>query len=175
MSIRPPAAVAAAQSVAVLADSTLGVAAATITLSAIPQTYKHLRLMFSGANSGAGAVAELRMRFNNDSVSTYNSQGSKIYSAASVFDNGATYAVLGYITAAASAPRQSIAVLDVADYAGTTLNKVGLTIVGGRADAVAWSSSTHNFPSSVGITRIDLFCDADNFIAGTRVTLLGVG
>jgi hypothetical protein len=165
-------------------DSTLAAAAANFDITAIPATYRHLRLELYLRSDQAANLSTLQLRFNNDSGNNYSSE--------STVANAATVAGVEAIAGAsarigrcpgATAPASSFAAvaLDIPHYAGATGHKAGTaqassretTASGGmilETDAIVW------FATPAAINRITVFpqAPANNFVIGSRATLYGI-
>ncbi len=95
-----------------LADTTLGVAAASIDFTSIPQTFAHLMLALYGRGDTAVVNQFVRIRFNNDSGANYDYQEIHAAAAAVTASEGLaqTSAVAGVCPGAPpTARRQQLA------------------------------------------------------------------
>lgn len=169
-----------------LFDSTLGGTATSIDTSTVLAGYKHLRGYFQGKSDRAGQVFEgVDIQFNGDTGSNYDSINDD-------FNNSTTAIGTGEVLAAAQAQIGSISgasgvanvpggfTFDVPNYGGTTFHKTFASSGG-----VKYASSTtniHNYlysgvwRSTAAITRIVVKTrNGSNFIAGTRLTVYGLG
>lgn len=165
-------------------DTTLGSAQATIDIQNIPQTFAHLMMRFQGRSDIAGAVGSpVNLRFNNDSAGNYDSQ--KISGTGAAVTGGENFAQTGArvgngITGnTAAAGIASSFVLYLPNYTGTAFNKnfvaaydEKLAAISGFMETVVQSGF---WRSSAAINQITLLTGTDNFMAGTRCTLYGIG
>ncbi len=164
-------------------DTTLGSAAANIDVSGIVDDYAHLLLVFSGRSDAAALSAAVGLRFNNDSAANYDQQYYTMRTSPGNVVTAATTSInCAQVTAASdTAGAVGVSEIIVPNYAGTTLRK-----------AIAWrgwakettDGTTTGYESMVGggewrstaaVTRITLTPSAGNFIAGTRLTIYGMG
>lgn len=168
---------------AVINEVVLSAAQASITFSSIPATFAHLVIVYQCRSDLSGVdIAQLQLRMNNDTGSTYNSQlvaGNNSTAFAGI-QSSATFGTLGYTSAAnASTGYASSGSVEIPNYIGTTFfknaifqttrdtNGAGANMVHYRGHVV-WKSTT-------AINRLDLFCSGGgNFIAGSRFTLYGI-
>jgi hypothetical protein len=159
-------------------DIPLGADAATIDFTAIPATYKHLRLIadLRGTVAGVNGTDAL-VRFNGDTAANYDyrrvmdgvegESGAPIASPPLVLIPGAgnLAGLFGYFDA------------DVVDYANTARNKVAKFSGGWQQSAVfgnmRWGMV--HWRSAAAINRITLLPASGNFLAGSRVSLYGIG
>jgi len=164
-----------------VADSTLGAAAASFDITAIPGKYKHLQIVASLRSTKTATFDAVRIRFNNDSGTNY--QNAIQYAVDGYNEMVEEEAATGGYTEAmaASSPSGSFAACTVLipDYASTvTTYKSFTSTSGGLKGATAphivdaggsWNSG------GAAITRITLVPGTGpNFLAGSRVTVYGL-
>lgn len=165
----------------VIAETTLGSAAAGITFSSIPATFRHLRIIGQVRSADTDNDDLLVVRFNGVSTGSYHwervlSQGSSSFPSGSYGD---TKIVIGTIPAAL-APASSPATVDITipNYAQTTFHKTLLASGGGTnaaATANVYTQIYHGIYAATGaITDINLFGGAVNLAAGSSFTLYGL-
>jgi len=160
----------------------LGTAAASVTFSSIPQTYKHLQVRVVGRFSyNDNSLFNLSMQVNGDTVNghyawhqligngssaTFNSGTSTSYMAASVIPNNAT-----------TTNTFSGTVIDVLDYSSASKNKT-IRALGGVAPAsfLQVQLASGLWISTAAVTSLSFFDGQSltNFMAGTRFSLYGV-
>ncbi len=168
-------------SVTRIATTTLGGAAASISFTSIPGTYKHLWLVLTGRGDTAAVAVNVKVRLQNDSSAIYDDQ--QLYAAnAAVNANeniAATWGQLGEI-AAATGTANCAGMLDAvfADYAGTTFYKTWRSV---NSDHRALTTNNQyalmaagHYRATGAITRLDVFTAAGNFATGTTATLYGM-
>lgn len=177
-----------ADSYGYLGEVLLGSTTTTIFLSAIPQTYQHLRLVLVGrsaAASGGNGFDEVYIRFNADSGSNYSSHNvilvdetTSISPSASVLD--ATNAPrIGAITNG-SAGSGSI-VIDIPVYSNTVWQKQYTGTFHASSGVGAPNNKYHGvaggiWSSTNAITTIALStASGSGFISGTIAHLYGYG
>ena len=166
-----------------LADTTLGGSAANVDMTSISATYAHLLLVIYARSDQAAQSVYVQLQFNGDTAANYDSQrltgGGASVLAAELFAQ--TSAICGHMPAAtAGANLFGASIVFIPHYAGTTNNKLALSI---SAEKAATTTGTMNnnlaaafWRSSAAINRITLIPNAAaNFVAGTRVTLYGMG
>jgi hypothetical protein len=157
-----------------IAATTLGSAAATISINSIPGTYTDLRLVL---------VAEGTSGQNTDLIFTFNSDTATNYSQTELNGDGATASTRRYTSRAnfwAENSRTldwpSLTTLDVFSYAGSTNksilmtvnkdnNAINLGVV--RQTIVLWRNTS-------AITSIQISSNTANFEIGTTATLYGI-
>lgn len=166
----------------VINESVLGAAAASITFSSIPSTYRHLQLLITGRSDSATPIyTYVRMSFNGDGGANYyyeelNINNATVGSSSAVAQTGL---VIGAITNSTNtADRAGVIDLTIPRYAGTTFHKSFTSLTQAAVTSVA--SGQYNFmhggtwASTAAITSITLAPNSGNFIAGTVVTLYGL-
>lgn len=167
---------------AVLSDVVLTGTQTTISFTAIASTYAHLIIVYQARSNEAGITnTQLRMRVNNDTGSNYNSQfvGGNNTTAYGQVQSGTAFGYLGDIpAAAATSGYSSSGTIEIPNYPGTTFfknalfattrdtNGAGVNMVAYRGHIV-WKSTS-------ALSRVDLFCQYGDFIAGSRFTLYGI-
>lgn len=164
-----------------IAETILDAAAADITFSNIPGTYRSLMLHLAVRSDTVSTVQDLYMRFNGDASGNYDRQyfygNNTTMTVASTAAAASLY--LGLIAAAsATANVASTFSIVIPDYARTTFEKTFLsnswekfgTVAGQFA---AWVS-TGAWRSTAAITDIRIFPGTNNLDVGSVATLWGV-
>ena len=168
---------------AVIGEVVLTATQALITFSSIPATFAHLVIVYQCRSDLSGVdIAQLQLRINNDTGSSYNSQlvGGNNSTAFAGIQSSANFGSLGYTSAAnATAGYASSGSVEIPNYVGTTFfknaifqttrdtNGAGANMVHYRGHVV-WKSST-------AINRLDISSSGGgSFIAGSRFTLYGI-
>lgn len=165
-----------------LADSTLGAAAASFDFTGIPAHWSHLMIVAYLRGDAVTTSRAVNVRFNNDSGGNYDRQlynaGAATVAGAEAF--GATSGQVGSMPAA-SATADVFGTLSVIipHYAGTVDQKAcrsdysekrgvttGLINMGGSC--VYWRSAA-------AINRITLLPESGNFDIGSRASVYGMG
>lgn len=127
-------------------------------LLSIPQTYRHLQVVFHGRGNTSAASDTLALRFNGDATNQYSYQHETAVGA-----TGQAYMQIGDIPAAtASAPAVGFCIIDIPHYTGTTWKPVFFR--GGYS-----TTTTANHLANFG------FGQWMSTAAITSITLLGVG
>lgn len=164
-----------------LADTTLGGAAASIDFTSIPATFAHLMLVVCARSDTAALTTSILVRLNNDSAANYDSQyvlgNGGTASAAETF---AGTSVSAGNMPGGTAPANLFGQCDIsiAHYAGSANNKVlrlSAAVKAGVTTTLLQSALAAGFwRSSAAINRITLIPAAGNFAAGSRATLYGL-
>ncbi len=155
---------------------------ASVSFTGIPATYKDLRLVISARSSVVAVSSSINLRINNDSGANYDGAFAQIVNATQTnFTQLAQ--IINYIGncpgASATANLAGRSIVNLEDYAGTTFDKGGDYVSEmKRANAVA--SFFHErgalwWRSTAAINRLDVSLGAGNFVAGSRVSLYGIG
>lgn len=164
-----------------LAETTLGAPAASVTLSSIPQTFRHLLLTSSArTDNAATGMTSMSIRFNGDTASNYGYE--LIYSAAGVVTGtGTTSAtsIASGVASQASSTTGNFAMNDclIVDYTNTAILKQSRNVSGGIEGAnvnMKLLIGEGVWRSTSAITSVTLVSGAGNFIAGCRFTLYGI-
>jgi hypothetical protein len=156
-----------------IATTTLGSAAATVTLSSIPSTYTDLVLIISTRFAGGGGASAIQAQFNSDSGSNYsqtvlNGNGS---TASSFRSSSVTSAAFGLATDTANEFATSI--IQLQNYSNTTTNKTSLARTNIASDRVR--AIVNLWRNTQAIDSIFLQNNgATNFVAGSTFTLYGI-
>ena len=151
-----------------IATTTLGTAAASITLSSIPTSYTDLVVVFVGANAAAD---DFILRFNSDSASNYSTtqlitDGS---SAVSTRTTSVAQIALGYGTA----NRINGAVINIMDYKNTGVNKSALITYINTNDFTRRTVGTWRQTTAINSVTIQR-SGAGNMNVGTTMTIYGI-
>ena len=163
-------------------DTTLGVAAASITIASIPAGYAHLAFELYGRGDAAAIGIAVNMRFNGDVGANYDDQSSG-GNAATAFAGEIFAQTVIHIGdfPAASAPANLPGEIDgiVANYANATFNKTCRTncaVKRGTTTTTMFVTQHAGFwRSNAAINSITFLATAGNFVAGTRATLYVMG
>lgn len=160
-----------------LISETVASSLSSLTLSSIPQTYKDLRLVFSGVNSATGYFAT---RLNNDSGANYNYVGT--VDGAQATQTGNTNLDndrFCYNARNSNANQPAKGVYNIYNYASTTKLK-NYDIVTSSYDGSQFRhiNATGLYNSTSAITSIDIFLDAGSGTfsnaTNTSIRLFGI-
>lgn len=169
-----------AGAVTMLFDSTAGGAVASFDITPIAGTYKHLRLVAQLRGDTAATTVGVRLRVNNDSGANYDDQflAGINATASSGGANGGTSSSLGDVPAAsATAGLAGALTLEVPNYAGTTFSTTFVSTTNGfNSQAAAGRNvevSSGVWRTTSAVTRLTIFPNAGNWVAGSRCTLYG--
>lgn len=161
-----------------IADTTLAALAAIIDFSSIPQTFKDLRLSFTGR--GDGAVTLVCIRFNGDATAVYGTEFMATDGPSGRFNyfdaivGGVLFDLAGSANTG-NVPSSGEAIIP--NYRdGSTFVRT-FSALGGLYDGTRLAALTHGtWRSTAAINRIQLVpYTGANFVAGSRATLYGVG
>jgi hypothetical protein len=160
-----------------IATTTLGAAAASITLSSIPATYTDLKWILILPNTVLSSGADIFIRYNSDSSSLYSTtsfdgDGASASSArVSNDDKGRASFQMSY----PSTTQPFFLTGDIFSYAGAT-NKTSLQAASGDRNGSGGGVSRNVilYRSTSAINSINLFFNTANYAAGTTLTLYGI-
>jgi hypothetical protein len=159
-----------------IATTLLSSASASITLSNIPNTYKHLQIRVMALTAASGKV--MVMRFNTDSGTNYtwhylNGQGT---TASAGNQTGNTYARFFAQNIGTNTTNPSVSVIDILDYANTSKYKTIRSLSGSDNNGsgeVALESSL--WLNTANITSVEFrLNDGSNYSANSRFSLYGI-
>jgi hypothetical protein len=164
-----------------IAQVVLGAAAANITFTAIPQTYRHLLLVLSGRSDAAVAATPVHIRLNGDTGANYDTQRMNAAGTAlaAVEFLAATAGFVGAVPgASATAGMAGITRILLPDYRGTARLKTW-TAEGGESQGTGTGQTflRHDrgqWRSAVAITDVGVYPASGNFAAATVATLYGL-
>lgn len=157
-----------------LATTTIGTAASTITFSSLDTytDYKHLQLRGVLKTTRADTSDAVSIRFNSDTGSNYanhrlRGNGSTVSSQAAT---STTSAEIGNIAGNTTANVFSPFILDLLDFRGTK-NKTTRTLIGAASSIELYSGLWQNTGSLTSVTFIPAV--GPNWQVGTRISLYG--
>lgn len=164
-------------------DSTLGGSSATVDVTGISATYAHLLVSIYARSDVAATVASVFMQFNGDAAANYDYQYISGSAAAVTAGEGfavATGCFVGSFPAnTAGANLFGTSEVFIPHYAGSTNNKQCVTINSCKAGTTTGLLSAFllgsSWRSNAAINRLTLTLASGNFVAGTRVTVYGMG
>lgn len=170
--------------VVLISENVLGGTAASVSFTSIAATYRDLRVVVRGRGDKAATFADVFMRVNNDSTAIYDyeltdANNTTISGSGNVAQ---TSWHVGWIAASTGASGQTgVCDTTIYDYRGTTFHKAyfsrGAIKTSTGAPAASNLFLRHHggwYRSTSAITRVDVFPDTGNFIAGTVVSLYGL-
>jgi hypothetical protein len=158
-----------------IAENLLAAAAALITFSSLPSTFRMLESFWQARGDNATLSISVLARLNNDSAANYDGQRFIGSSASSIASEqlAQTALTVGEATAATGTAAYSGAgKVAIANYAGATLNKVtnseyahfDSNASGGGA-AGTWSGKWRT--TATAVNRFDYLPSAGNFVTGS--------
>ena len=166
-----------------ITEQILSGVAASVVVSNIPATYRHLVLtVVARSDYASSANVDLLVQYNGDTGANYdysNSYGNSTFGGA--VGAAMTSARLGGMTAAGAvgtnAAYPSGMTITVYDYARAqwikTASAIGFGASGpGVAPYVLWAGA--NWRNTAAIASLTLFPASGNFVAGSAITLWGM-
>ena len=164
-----------------LAESALGSPAAAVTFSSIPATYRHLRIVASGAGDTAATFITGAVTVNSDTGSNYDQEehfANGTSPGSAVTYGGTSMALLQWPAASAPSGTVGSTTIEINDYRGTTFHKGFLArSQSKRANSgtnYVFTSSGGVWRSTVAINAITITASAGNFATGSVFTLYGL-
>jgi hypothetical protein len=163
-----------------IATQVLSSQTGTISFSSIPQTYRHLQIRVSAAQTNSGNYNDFYMYINNVFTASYHNHrllgnGSQVQTSA---NTGTQYTIAGKATSTDITNAFGAATIDIFDYTNTTKRKAYKSLHGsisgsaGSGPIVELSSGMTG--GSSAITTIDLFLLTFQFLVGSRFSLYGI-
>jgi hypothetical protein len=142
----------------------------SLAISSIPQTYRHLRIVFKdlAPATGAGGV-QMRIRLNNTSTAIYDSTPSYTASNSSGFGNSSGY----FAPFVWQGTTDALSVLDITNYAQTDTYKfISSFGMSQSSSSALYSIQTvfTSWTSTAAINRVDIspaFGGSDTINSGT--------
>jgi len=170
-----------ASSVQRIADSTAGGAVASIDITSIPATFLHLLVVFYLRGDINGISTPGILTVNNDSGSNYDRESIQA-GAASVSSAeqiaSTSFSLCDVVGATGPANSFSPGVLFIPAYAGAN-HKAMLTLSGmSRTTASGgtfWEANFLHWRSTSALNRLTFSAVTSNFVAGSRVSIYGLG
>lgn len=159
---------------------TLSGTQASITISDIPATYDHLKIVFNArTDRSAQTFDTIAMSFNNDTTdANYLRTYSYIDTVNVAAVNEAADRQIGMATAASSVTGDmAVNEIIILDYASTSIQKTVKNECSMRFDAsiLDYRAFVLNWENTSAISRIDITSQtSSNFTAGTRIDVYGV-
>ncbi len=169
---------AAGPSFELISTTILGSTTSLVTFSSIPATYKHLQLRFSVRGSSS-TNPQMRMYFNGDTASNYNSHLVFAQNNSSFSENEAGTSInLNRVPGdLAQGSHFGVGIIDILDYASTSKNKV-TRMRGGYADPNQGYFYTGLYSgqwrSTAAINSMSLFINSMSILANSRLSLYGI-
>jgi len=155
-----------------LATITLTSAASSISFSSIPATYRDLIVVASNLNVVSG-TSGLRIRFNSDTVSTYETvhMAGSGTAAASFTSGGGGFGQLQGASGIGISTN-NITIVNIMDYSTTNKHKSWLTRTNQANDNV--EASAGRWPSTAAINNCTIIAGPNAFAIGSTFSLYGV-
>lgn len=153
-----------------IASQTLTSAAASVTFSSIPQTYRDIVVVVNGANTGT-ANTNIVMRFNSDSTGHYSNL-RMFADRFGVFSQQSTTGT-GISLGTGNTSGVGVAVAHIMDYSATDKHKTTLN----RENPIIITfvtARTYRWPNTDAVTTISFTPAAGQLAAGTTFSLYGI-
>ena len=164
-----------------IADKLLAAPAATVSFSAIPQYYRHLRLMIQARSDDPTTDANvgLYMQANGDTGANYQRQFMLGVNSTLVAGNEGSGAQVGVPipSAMAFAGSAGSIVIDIPNYTGSTFIKSATmndAYGSGRAFSLIYLTMSWAWNNTAAIAQLTFGCAGSNLVAGSRFTLYGL-
>lgn len=159
-------------------EQVLGTAAATVTFSSIPSTYKHLQIRIVGQGS-SGQYELPSLRFNGDTSTNYANHllfsdgGTPVSSG----EANSAYIYAGWLSGSAiGASNFGASIVDILDYSSTSKNKTVRSLAGMEYSntnrRVQFASGHWRNTAAVSSITLGVLASA-SFSAGSRFSLYG--
>ena len=172
---------AASSAMELIYEELLASAQASFDITSIPDSYKHLALIFQARSDDGAGQDTTWCRINNDSGSNYYSETLTVYAETTspVESLGGTQIFTGNVPAAAApAGAAGSGRLHLPNYAGTTFQKIieGLAVNrnGTVSTGVRQDHISGHWLNTAAINRLTLYPGNGEFIAGSQVSLYGL-
>lgn len=157
----------------------------SVTISSIPQTYKHLqlRIIYRDTSTGSDTNAGLNIRpnSNSDPICAWHSlqgNGSAASSSNSYNETAIAIARAGWTSAAGNTTVYGCTIIDIVDYASTSKNKTFRFISGVDKDSGSTTSGLNFgsglYESTSAITSLYITPSWSAFAAGSQIALYGI-
>jgi len=167
-----------------ISTSTLGSAAASVTINSIPSTYKHLQLrVFANATGTGGGFPDALIQCNSDTTATnyaghvLGGDGSSAYASSGI---GVTFtgAYIGDMRDSTTPVSPTAKVIDILDYTSTNKNKTIRTLSGWDANGSGQlrfaSGLWMNSGTAVSSLTITIRSGSANLASGSTFALYGI-
>lgn len=171
-----------AKGVGCVADTTLGIAAASFDFTSLPSTYAHLIIVLYARGDLAATTVNVFARFNNDNTANYDYQQTSASAAATTVSEsfGQTSMFVGNC-AGSTAGANLFGHLDIltSNYANASNNKLARALwaqkIGTASGNLQAGAVTSFWRSNAAINRITLLPGTGNFVAGSRCSIYAMG
>lgn len=166
-----------------IAETILGAAAASVTFSSIPATFRHLRLEIAARGDAAAEEVKALLRFNGDTGANYDGQSSAFLEVDNQVTSEAlagTSIDLGSNIPGANAPASHACALaiTVLDYARTQWHKAvhaeSFHMLAATTTKLRNVLGGGRWRSTAAITSLTVPVSSGNFVAGSIFTLWGL-
>lgn len=164
-----------------ISELTAAVVTASFAFSSITSSYRDLEIRIRGRTSEAASDTVVRMQFNGDTGSNYNSErayffAATMFAAESLGTTSGMCAALAGASAATSYAGGNI--VTVLDYRGTTFFKA-YSATGGASFTTATTKTNVNgfgglWLSTSAVTSVTVFPQTGSFVTGSICSLYGL-
>lgn len=172
-----------AKGIGCISDQTLVGSAATVDVASIVASYAHLLVVAYARGDTAATSTNLMLRLNGDTAANYDFQtmtGNTAGAFAAEAFAQALGASVGLIPAnTAGANLFGAFIFFIPHYAGSASNKLALSVSSVKTGTTSGSMTNYLragfWRSNAAINQITLFPAAGNLVAGTRLSVYGMG
>jgi hypothetical protein len=168
---------ASSSGMTLIANTTLGTAASSVTFSSISGSYQDLMVLITGRTSSTSAA--LQIEFNTDTASNYYLVGSGRSGTAGESVNLYSSTAKGDMAlpnSSTDAKYVGACQIIIPKYAGTTLKKTALFQNAGISGTDLFTRLINvSWDNTAAITEVKLLSSVGNFIAGSSFSLYGLG
>jgi hypothetical protein len=160
-----------------ISTQVLSSSASSVTFSSIPQNYKHLQVRFSARSNATTTAHDIFLRFNSITTNSYAQHW--LYgdgSGLSSFGNTTSLPTIGVGCHGANEAANAFGagIVDIIDYASTSKNTTGKSLVGttGGSHRIYLASQLLN--NTAAITSVQFISQYLTFVPGSRFSLYGI-
>jgi hypothetical protein len=156
--------------------ATISPVSASVSFTSIPSTYKHLQLRYMARVTSATTLNDINIRFNGDSGNNYAWHFLRADGTTPSVSSGTTTNSIqanDVLTGASSTSGNfGVGIIDIHDYASTTINKTARLFLGNDQNGSGYVSISSGFRNNTAaINRIDI---TQTFANGSIFSLYGI-
>jgi hypothetical protein len=157
-------------------EQVLGTAAATVTFSSIPSTYKHLQIRFTARHTSGTTSTTVLARLNGDTGANYawhrlRGNGSSVSSAGT---NGETSLEITQAPGSGTASNIfSAGIIDILDFSSTTKNTTVRTLAGYPGTESYATLNSGLWLNTATVSSVSLISNGTSFAVASRFSLYG--
>jgi hypothetical protein len=165
-----------------IAEATLGSSASSIDITTIAADWSHLYLVLYARGDTAAASTNVNLRFNGDTGSNYDTQLGRASAATPTANESFANASGAVGTMPANTATANVfggTIVWIPNYAYASGHKTALALSTHKTGTATGNLNVDLrgtfWRSSAVVTQVTLLPAAGNFVAGTKVTLYGMG